>query len=119
MQYFLFFPTGVFKGKYTKHIYCSLNSPMSFLLLQRFLSYELSRDNNHYMLHHFLLIIFPTGFKGVLATYQTLYSFSHRVFRGDFLKMKMINILKGKHLKPKNQKMNNRASVDKAKAPFV
>jgi hypothetical protein len=28
-------------------------------------------------------------------------------------------ILKGKHLKPKNQKMNNRASVDKAKAPFV
>jgi len=38
-------------------------------------------DNNHYMLYHFLLI-FPTGFKGVLATYQILLSsyFSHWVF---------------------------------------
>ena len=37
------FPTRVFKAKYTKHIYCSPNLPMSFLLLQRFFSYELSR----------------------------------------------------------------------------
>jgi hypothetical protein len=40
------------------------------------------------MLYHFLLI-FPTGFKGVLATYQIQISsyFSHRVFGGDILKM--------------------------------
>jgi hypothetical protein len=50
-------------------------------------------------LYHFLLI-FPTGFKGVLTTYQIQFSsyFSHRVFGGDFLKMKMIIILKDKHI---------------------
>ena len=55
---------------------------MIFLLLQRFFSYELSRDNNHYMLHHFLFIIFPTGFKGVLATYL---HYSPHIFPTGFL----------------------------------
>src|SRR4051812_14620501 len=43
------------------------------------------------MLRHFLLI-FSTGFEGVLATYRTLYSsyFSHRVFGGDLIKMMML-----------------------------
>ena len=71
---------------------------MSFLLLQRFFSYELSRDNNHYMLHHFLLIIFPTGFKGVLATYL---HYSPHIFPTGFLeetfKMKMMNV-QGKYI---------------------
>ena len=58
------------------------------------------------MLHHFLLIIFPTGFKGVLATY--LHYSSHIFPTGfleetlmiiqGFLKMKMMNILKGSHI---------------------
>jgi hypothetical protein len=46
------------------------------------------------MLYHFLLI-FPTGFKGVLATYQIQLSsyFSHRVFAGDILKMKIFKMI--------------------------
>ena len=58
------------------------------------------------MLHHFLLIIFPTGFKGVLATYL---HYSPHIFPTGFweetlkiiqafLKMKMISILKGGHI---------------------
>ena len=39
------------------------------------------------MLRHFLLI-FPTGFEGVLATYQTpLSSFFPQGFGGNFIKM--------------------------------
>jgi hypothetical protein len=50
------------------------------------------------MLYHFLLV-FPTGFKGVLTTYQIQLSsyFSHRVFGGGILKMmtfKMIEFIK-------------------------
>jgi hypothetical protein len=41
MSYFLFSPSG-FLGKYTRHIYCSLNS-MSFPLLQGFPHMELSQ----------------------------------------------------------------------------
>ena len=89
MSYFLFSPPD-FLGKYIQHIYCPVNS-MGF-------SYWVERGNNYYMLHYFLLI-FPTRFEGVLATYQTPISshFSHRVFRGDFLKLMMMNILKEQH----------------------
>jgi hypothetical protein len=40
------------------------------------------------MLYHFLLLL-PLGFKGVLTTYQLLFSsyFSHRVFGGEVLEI--------------------------------
>jgi hypothetical protein len=46
------------------------------------------------MLYHFLLI-FPTGFKGVLTTYQIQLSsyFSHRVFGGEILKIKNFKMI--------------------------
>src|SRR3954463_12444319 len=82
MSYFLFSPPG-FLRKFIRHIYCPFNS-MSFPHI------ELKQDNKLYMLRHFLLI-FPTGFEGVLATYQTLYSsyFFHRVFEELLFKMMM------------------------------
>ena len=55
------FPHRGFWWKYTRHIYCSLNLHMSFSFL-RFSHMSYQRDNNNYMLHHFLLI-FPLGLK--------------------------------------------------------
>ena len=76
MSYFLFSPPG-FLGKYTRHIYCPLNS----------------MDLIHIELTETIIIIcciifsllFPLGFKGVLTTYQIQFSshFSQRVFGGD------------------------------------
>src|SRR3954465_13984261 len=43
-----------------------INEFFSFFKGFSHMSYQ--GDNNHYMLHHFLLI-FPTWFKGVLVTY--------------------------------------------------
>jgi hypothetical protein len=46
------------------------------------------------MLYHFLLV-YPTGFKGVLTTYQIQLSsyFSHGVFGGEILKMKNFKMI--------------------------
>ena len=70
------FPIGVLRKVYTTYLLSSK--------LYGFFHIELKETINHYMLHHFLLI-FYTGFEGVLATYQTVYSshFSHKVFGGD------------------------------------
>jgi hypothetical protein len=82
MSYLLFFPTGVFIRKYTRHIYCSLNSSVRFFPFLRFSSYEFSwRQQSLYVVsfssyfsHRVLrsfnnilnttLIFFPSGFWG-------------------------------------------------------
>ena len=56
-----------------------INEFFSFLKGFSHMSYQ--GDNNHYMLHHFLLI-FSTGFKGVLATYL---HYSPHIFLLGFL----------------------------------
>lgn len=67
-----------------KHIYNSVRSLVSFLHCWFFSQYESSRDNDHYILYHSLLI-FPTRFKEFLTTHQNmvLLIFFYRVFGED------------------------------------
>ena len=54
MSYFLFSPPGFLKEVYKAYLLFS-KLTYEFFLFKVF-SYELPRDNKHYMLHHFLLI---------------------------------------------------------------